>query len=58
MKMILRCKTCGKIIAGCSSCNGKVFSWKNVACCEEHFQQYVQRVESERNNQATKESGK
>lgn len=40
----LKCKICGIKIKGCTSCYKKVHSWKNTACCPEHYQEYIRRV--------------
>jgi predicted RNA-binding protein len=42
------CKICGKKYYACISCD-KVNHWKSVACCPEHYAQYVELVTNERN---------
>lgn len=48
MNIVKRCKICGKILTGCYTCQGKIFNWRNVACCEKHFQEYIMKVEEGR----------
>jgi len=53
MDITLRCKICGKIISGCYNCRDKVLHWKNIACSEAHFQEYMKKVEDGRNKERT-----
>lgn len=48
MKVELKCKICDKVIQGCFTCRDNNLSWKNVACCIEHFQEYMLQVEQAR----------
>jgi len=40
------CKVCGKIYYTCpaSSSPAKTFRWRDVACCPEHGQIYLQQI--------------
>jgi hypothetical protein len=42
------CKICSKRYYACISCD-KINHWKSVACCPEHYVQYVELVTDERN---------
>lgn len=46
MAGVLRCRICGKEYEGCRSSNldPTVFRWKDVACCEEHGEEYLRKV--------------
>jgi len=46
MAGILRCRICGKEYEGCRSSNldPTTFRWQDVACCEEHGNEYFQKI--------------
>jgi len=48
MGIKLYCKICGKELKSCMSCyESGLLYWKNIACCKEHFIEYINK-ESER----------
>lgn len=58
MSKKLQCKICGKEHNGCPTCiSQKLFTWKNIACCEEHGNMYIVFVDYERKN-ITKQEAK
>lgn len=48
------CRICGKKYFACISCD-KLNHWKSVACCPEHYADYVELVTNERNKTDVKE---
>lgn len=39
------CKVCGKVYPYCKNWgNNGIFRWQDVACCEEHGQQYFEEI--------------
>jgi hypothetical protein len=51
MSIKLYCKICGKELKPCVSCYGKVFNWKNIACCISHFNEYIKLEEERRKSE-------
>jgi hypothetical protein len=43
------CRMCGIKYYACDTCdkNG-IFHWRSVACCFEHFQEYIKKIEKSR----------
>lgn len=45
-----KCRVCGKEYFCCSD-SKVVGSWRTMACCKEHFQEYMKRIEESRKPQ-------
>jgi hypothetical protein len=46
MEEKLYCRVCNKELKKvCITCLGKIFNWKNICCCQECFQVYIEKEE-------------
>ena len=43
-----KCRVCGKEYYCCAS-NKKLGGWRAMACCEEHFHEYIMKIRESRN---------
>lgn len=46
------CRVCGKEYFCCAD-SKKIGSWRTMACSEEHYQEYMNRIENSRKPQST-----
>lgn len=46
MAQKLKCRICGKGYIPCKSAtaNNSAFNWREVACCQEHGQEYLKQI--------------
>lgn len=43
------CKICETKYYACDKCdNNGIFHWRSIACCYEHFQEYIKLIEESR----------